>query len=54
MSVQINDWEDGTCEGRFYSVDEAKAYVLENEMDVILYYIETAKSLFKAGIRKVK
>ena len=35
--VQINSWEDGDFEGEFETVEEAKAYVLENEMDVVLF-----------------
>lgn len=36
MSVTINDWEDGSFEGRFDTVAEAEAYVLEEEMDVVI------------------
>lgn len=37
MSVLINSWEDGGNEGRFDTVAEAEEYVLENEMDVVIY-----------------
>lgn len=36
-SVQINAWEDGGMEGVFETVEEAEAYVLEEEMDVVVY-----------------
>lgn len=48
MSVQINDWEDGTFEGRFDTLAEAEEYVLENEMDVI---IQDFSSLTGLGYR---
>jgi DNA-binding NarL/FixJ family response regulator len=35
--VQINSWEDGDVEGVFDTVEEAEAYVLEEEMDVVVY-----------------
>jgi hypothetical protein len=37
MSIQINSWEDGDLEGRFDTIAEAEEYVLENEMDVVIY-----------------
>jgi hypothetical protein len=35
--VQINSWEDGDIEGVFDTLEEAEAYVLEEEMDGVVY-----------------
>lgn len=51
MAVQVNHWEDGSNEGKFDTLAEAKEYVLENDMDVMIHDYSTGRDFrFSAEI----
>lgn len=36
MDYTVNNWEDGTLEGYFSSFQEARTYVVDNELNAVI------------------